>query len=40
MNGIMKFEPICYETVPKKETIFYIFLNLVDNIQKYNARGI
>jgi len=24
----------------KKETISHIFLNLVDNIQDYNARGI
>jgi len=26
--------------VPKKETISHAFLNLVDNIQNYNAREI
>jgi len=30
----------CYEIVPRKETIFCIFLNLVDNIQEYNIREI
>ena len=30
----------CYKIVPRKETISCIFLNLVDNIQKYNTRGI
>jgi len=25
---------------PRKETISHAFLNLVDNIQKYNAKGI
>jgi len=30
----------CYEMVPRKETISCIFLNLVDNIQEYNTRGI
>jgi len=30
----------CYEMVPRKKTISHIFLNLVDNIQKYNTRGI
>jgi len=29
-----------YETAPRKETISYVFLNLVDNIQDYNTRGI
>jgi len=27
----------CYETVPKEETISYTFINLMGNIQKYNA---
>ena len=30
-------EPDCYKTVPKKETIFYIFINLMGNIQEYNV---
>jgi len=31
---------VCYKTVPRKETISHAFLNLVNNIQEYNARGI
>ena len=27
---------LCYEIVPKKETISYTFINLVENIQKCN----
>jgi len=29
-----------YEIVPRKKTISHAFLNLVDNIQEYNTRGI
>jgi len=28
--------PRCYETVPKKETIFCTFVNLIGNIKEYN----
>ena len=27
----------CYETVSKEETISHIFINLIGNIQEYNA---
>ena len=27
---------LCYKTVPKEETIFHVFINLMGNIQKYN----
>jgi len=30
----------CYETTSRKETIFCVFLNLVDNIQEYNTKRI
>jgi len=30
----------CYEIVSRKETISYTFLNLMNNIQEYNAREI
>jgi len=30
----------CYEMTPKKKTIFYTFINLMGNIQEYNAEKI
>ena len=30
-------EENCYEITPKKETISYMFINLIRNIQEYNA---
>ena len=29
-------ERLCYEITPKKETISYIFINLMENTQEYN----
>jgi len=26
----------CYETTAKKKTLSYMFINLIENIQKYN----
>jgi len=30
----------CYKIVPKKETIFHIFTNLIGNIKEYNVEKI
>ena len=30
----------CYEMVPKEETIFHMFINLMGNIQEYNMEKI
>ena len=30
----------CYKLVPKKENIFHTFINLMENLQKYNTRKI
>jgi len=35
-QGNLKRGP-CYEIVPKEETISHIFINLMGNIQEYNA---
>jgi len=37
---LKKLEENCYEWAPKKENIFYTFINLMENLQKYNARKI
>ena len=38
-QGDLKRGP-CYEMVPKEETIFHMFINLMGNIQEYNMEKI